>query len=116
MIILFVLLWMAFWSCATVAKDTHPWFAAFLKLFVVAQMLGAVAIAILILTGVVHFQPMITSPLVKHFVNNGSAISYSYDENGNISSIQSPDGSYVTYEYDYLNQLTKETYRRWIQS
>ena len=47
---------------------------------------------------------------VKHFINNGEAISYSYDENGNISSIQSPDGSYVTYEYDYLNQLISEHY------
>ncbi|MBQ4617912.1 MAG: RHS repeat protein [Clostridia bacterium] len=37
-------------------------------------------------------------------MNNGEAFSYSYDENGNISSIQSPDGSYVTYTYDALNQ------------
>ncbi len=47
---------------------------------------------------------------VKHFINQGKAISYSYDENGNISSIQSPDGSWVDYEYDDLNQLIAEHY------
>ncbi|MBQ4617612.1 MAG: RHS repeat protein [Clostridia bacterium] len=47
---------------------------------------------------------------VKHYINQGEAISYSYDENGNISSIQSPDGSSVTYTYDSLNQLVSEHY------
>ncbi len=47
---------------------------------------------------------------VKHYINNGEAYSYTYDEAGNISKIQNPDGSYVEYTYDFLNQLTAEHY------
>ena len=47
---------------------------------------------------------------VKHYINNGKAYSYTYDKAGNISRIQSPDGSWVSYTYDALGQLTGETY------
>ena len=47
---------------------------------------------------------------VKHYINNGKAYSYAYDEAGNIKKITNPDGSWVEYEYDSLNQLKKETY------
>ena len=47
---------------------------------------------------------------VKHYIVGGKAYSYAYDEAGNISRIQSPDGSWVEYEYDSLNQLKKEIY------
>ena len=45
---------------------------------------------------------------VRHYINNGKAYSYEYDEAGNIAKIQSPDGSWVSYEYDSLNQLVSE--------
>ncbi|MBR5135339.1 MAG: RHS repeat protein [Clostridia bacterium] len=47
---------------------------------------------------------------VYHYINNGKAYSYEYDEAGNIAAIQSPDDSWVTYEYDSLNQLVSEYY------
>ena len=47
---------------------------------------------------------------VKHYINNGKAYSYEYDEVGNIAKITNPDGTAVTYEYDALNQLIAETY------
>ncbi len=45
---------------------------------------------------------------VKHYIIDGKAYSYSYDDAGNIAKIQNPDGSWVSYEYDALNQLTAE--------
>ncbi len=47
---------------------------------------------------------------VKHYINNGEAYSYAYDTAGNISKITNPDGSWVSYEYDSLNQLIGEQY------
>ena len=47
---------------------------------------------------------------VKHYINNGEAYSYTYDDAGNIKTIQSPNGDTVSYEYNSLNQLKKETY------
>ncbi len=47
---------------------------------------------------------------VKQYIVNGKAYSYEYDQAGNIVNIQSPDGDTVSYEYDSLNQLKKETY------
>ncbi len=47
---------------------------------------------------------------IKHYINQGEAISYEYDTAGNISKITNPDGSYVTYTYDALGQLLTEEY------
>ncbi len=56
MLVFFSLIWLSLWSCATVAKGTHPWVAAFLKVLVVLQMLGSVVIVILAFAGVMPLQ------------------------------------------------------------
>jgi RHS repeat-associated protein len=48
---------------------------------------------------------------IKNFGANGNVLnyfSYSYDANGNITSVETNNGT-ITYQYDALNQLTKET-------
>ncbi|MCG3086084.1 DNRLRE domain-containing protein [Anoxybacillus sp. LAT_31] len=48
---------------------------------------------------------------LKNFDANGNVLNYflySYDANGDITAVETKDGT-ITYEYDALNQLTKET-------
>ena len=49
-----------------------------------------------------------TTNLIKTLSNGDIKLTYTYDDNGNIETIKENDTLINEYEYDNLNQLTKE--------
>lgn len=57
--------------------------------------------------GTVNMEYGRTGRLAKVTDHNGRSTGYGYDANGNITSIDYPDGSVVNYTYDKNNRMTK---------